>query len=136
VGEDKAFLEQGGTINLVLEKGTVRFELDPDALERSGIRFGAEVLSQALIQHGVIPSTAVSRKIEYRIPPRYPELAHQMKLTGTVQVEATVKRDGTVKKVKLIGGHPVLGQAALDAVIKWRYEAAAQETVELVKLSF
>jgi len=59
-----------------------------------------------------------------------------MNLKGTVQVQAVVGRDGTVKKVKLIVGHPVLAEAALQAVMKWKYEPAPQETVELVKVNF
>jgi TonB family protein len=59
-----------------------------------------------------------------------------MNLKGSVQVQAVVARDGTVKKVKLIGGHPVLAEAALQAVMKWKYEPAAEETTELVKVSF
>jgi protein TonB len=59
-----------------------------------------------------------------------------MKLTGTVQVEALVRRDGTVKEVKVIGGHPLLAEAVTQAVMKWRYEPATKETVILVKISF
>ena len=66
----------------------------------------------------------------------YPDLAQRMKLTGTVQVQALVRRDGTVKEVKVIGGHPLLAEAVMRAVMKWRYEPATKETVVLVKISF
>ena len=40
-----------------------------------------------------------------------------MNLKGSVQVQAVVARDGTVKKVKLIGGNPVFAEAAQEAVM-------------------
>jgi TonB family protein len=59
-----------------------------------------------------------------------------MKLTGTAQVQALVRADGTVKEVKILGGHPLLADALARAVRQWRYQPAAKETVEVVKFSF
>jgi len=39
-----------------------------------------------------------------------------MKLTGTAQVQALVKPDGTVKEVTIVGGHPLLADALAQAV--------------------
>ena len=69
-------------------------------------------------------------------PAVYPDIAQQMKLTGTVQVQVLVRRDGTVKEVKVIGGHPLLAEAVMQAVMKWKYEPTTKETVVLVKISF
>ncbi len=51
-------------------------------------------------------------------------------------MQALVRRDGTVKEVKVIGGHPLLAEAVMQAVMKWRYEPGTKETVVLVKVSF
>jgi outer membrane biosynthesis protein TonB len=59
-----------------------------------------------------------------------------MKLTGAVQLEAIVRPDGTVKKVRVVGGHPVLAQVAAAAVMKWRYERGSKETTETLRVSF
>ena len=59
-----------------------------------------------------------------------------MRLAGTVQVQAVVRADGTVKEVKVIGGHPFLANALTQAVRKWRYEPSSKESVELVKFNF
>lgn len=59
-----------------------------------------------------------------------------MNLSGTVQVRAIVRADGTVKDVEVIGGHPLLADALTQAVRKWRYEPSSKESVELVKFSF
>jgi outer membrane biosynthesis protein TonB len=38
-----------------------------------------------------------------------------------VQVQALVKPDGTVKEVKILGGHPMLAAAVATAVMQWKY---------------
>ncbi len=143
VGEDESFLGQGGMINLVRDHGRVRFEVNSDALDRSGIHFSSKIL--ALAKAGSAPpSTAANsaspvegpRRLERSDPPEYPEIAERMKLTGTVQVQALVRPDGTVKDVKVLGGHPLLADALARAVKQWKYQPAARETVEVVKFSF
>ena len=66
----------------------------------------------------------------------YPELAKRMSITGVVKVLVTVSTNGSVKDAKLVGGHPVLASAALDAVKKWRFEAAQQESTGIVEFRF
>jgi TonB family protein len=66
----------------------------------------------------------------------YPELAKRMSITGVVKVLVTVSTNGAVKDAKLVGGHPVLASAALDAVKKWRFEAAQQESTGIVEFRF
>jgi len=53
-----------------------------------------------------------------------------MKLQGSVKVEAVVAADGSAKTVAIKGGHPLLAQAAHDAVQKWKWASASKETHE------
>lgn len=76
------------------------------------------------------------RKVAARVAPVYPELAKKMHIRGIVKVEATVRPNGTVKTTRVLGGNPVLVDAALDAVNKWKFEAAQNETTEIVQLAF
>jgi TonB family protein len=76
------------------------------------------------------------RRLVERVAPAYPALASSMALEGIVKVEALVAADGSVKGVDVKGGHPVLAQAAANAVRCWRWEAAAHESHELVELKF
>jgi TonB family protein len=78
----------------------------------------------------------MTRKVKTRITPNYPELARRMSIRGVVRVQVTVSPNGTVKNVTLVGGHPVLANAALDAVKKWRYEANKEETTGIVEFRF
>jgi len=80
--------------------------------------------------------TPVKRKIVSQVTPSYPELASRMQITGTVRVEATVAPNGKVKSTQLIGGSPVLAKAALDAIEKWKWVPAPQESRELIELNF
>lgn len=144
VGEDESFLRQGGMINLVRDHGSVRFEVNSDALDRSQIHFSSKILALAKGSYGPShasaqespPPVVATRRLERSAPPEYPEIAERMKLTGTVQVQAMVKPDGSVKEVRILGGHPLLADALAHAVMQWKYQAAPRETVEVVKFSF
>ncbi len=81
------------------------------------------------------PSPA-KRKVVSQVVPAYPELASKMQITGTVRVEATVGPNGKVKSTQVIGGSPVLAKAAVDAIEKWKWAPAAQESKELIELNF
>jgi TonB family protein len=76
------------------------------------------------------------RKMTTRVTPNYPGLARSMNISGTVKVEAVVAPDGTVKSASLTGGHPLLGQAAVDAIRKSKWEPASRETHELITVRF
>jgi protein TonB len=54
--------------------------------------------------------------------PEYPPLARQARITGVVRFSATIAKDGGVAKLELVSGHPLLVQAATDAVSKWVYQ--------------
>jgi TonB family protein len=59
-----------------------------------------------------------------------------MRIAGVVKVQITVAANGTVKNAKLIGGHPVLANAALDAVRQWHFEAGPEESTGVVQFRF
>lgn len=59
-----------------------------------------------------------------------------MNISGTVKVQITIAPNGTVKTVKLVGGHPLLANAAMETVKKWRYEPAKDETTTVVEFHF
>jgi TonB family protein len=76
------------------------------------------------------------RKVARRVQPVYPELAKQMRITGTVRLVAVVAPSGTVKLTQPVGGNPVLLKAAEDAVIKWKFVPAPEESKEIIELHF
>ena len=56
-----------------------------------------------------------------RIEPRYPPLALETRTQGTVRLRAIISSDGRITALEVISGHPLLVQAALEAVRQWRY---------------
>jgi TonB family protein len=72
----------------------------------------------------------VVRKIKSRVDPVYPELARRMHISGTVKLQVVVAKDGTVKSTKVIGGPPLLIDATVDAVKRWKFEEAKEETTQ------
>ena len=57
-----------------------------------------------------------------RTDPIYPSLARQTHTTGTVIIDAVIDEHGDVVEMKIVSGPPLLIQAALDAVRRWKYE--------------
>jgi TonB family protein len=78
----------------------------------------------------------ITRKAKTKVAPVYPELARHLKLNGVVRIQVTVSADGSIKEATLVGGHPVLAAAALDAVKKWRFEAGTAESSGIVEFRF
>jgi len=56
-----------------------------------------------------------------RVQPEYPPLARQARIQGIVILRAIISREGRIEKLQLVSGHPMLVQAAIDAVRQWRY---------------
>ena len=76
------------------------------------------------------------RKVILRVAPAYPDLARKMHLQGNVKVVAIVRPNGAVKSTRVVGGHPVLANAATDAVDKWKFEPGPNETTHVIELTF
>lgn len=81
-------------------------------------------------------SSGSGRKVILRVNPVCPELALRMHIQGTVRLETVVRPNGSVRTTHVLGGNPVLVEAATTAVSKWRFEAAPNETTEVVQLVF
>jgi TonB family protein len=70
------------------------------------------------------------------VAPVYPALASRMQISGTVRVQAVVAPNGSVRFTQVVGGSPVLAKAAVDAIEKWKWNPAPQETKEVIELNF
>ncbi len=78
----------------------------------------------------------IVRRAKSKVQPAYPELARKMNIAGTVKIEVVVAPNGTVKDARVVGGHPVLASAALDAAKKWRFEPASRESTGVIDFKF
>jgi len=57
----------------------------------------------------------------HRVQPQYPQLARQARIQGTVILQAVISREGKIQDLRVLSGHPLLVQAAMDAVRQWIY---------------
>jgi len=55
------------------------------------------------------------------VNPIYPPLARQARIQGVVVMEAVISKEGSIESLRVVTGHPLLNQAALDAVKQWKY---------------
>ena len=104
---------------------------------RSTVRVIAIALVTLATGLGTAQNTAhPERKVESRAAPNYPELARRMHIHGVVRVEAAVRANGSVKSTRVLGGNPVLVDAAVDAISKWKFEPGPSDPTEVVQLTF
>lgn len=101
----------------------------------SALFVGMLALFSLFPNHSGFAQTA-ARKLKNRVEPVYPDLARRNNISGSARVELLIMPDGRVKDVKVLGGNPVLVQAVMAAVVKWKYEPAAEESSVVVKFDF
>jgi protein TonB len=63
----------------------------------------------------------LSAKLIRRVLPVYPQPARQLRISGIVHLLGIIAKDGTIQRLQVLSGHPLLRQAALDAVSQWVY---------------
>lgn len=81
-------------------------------------------------------SDTTGRRIRSKVAPIYPDIARKMSISGVVRMQVVVEPNGTLKEAKVVGGHPLLVNAAMDAVKKWKFEPGPSETTESVEFTF
>jgi TonB family protein len=57
-----------------------------------------------------------------KVTPVYPEDAKKARVSGSVILDATIGKDGTVENLKVLSGPAPLQQSALDSVRQWKYK--------------
>ena len=101
--------------------------------------FAAIAMAAALSVVGLQSQEAqgdIMRRAKSKVAPVYPELARKLNIAGIVKVAVVVAPNGSVKEAKVVGGHPVLASAALEAARKWRFEPTALESSGIVDFKF
>jgi periplasmic protein TonB len=82
----------------------------------NGPKVKAEALTRINISSGVAAGMLV-----HKTTPQYPGVAKSAHVSGTVVLQATVSRAGTIENLHAITGPDMLRQAAMDAVKSWQY---------------
>ena len=113
----------------------------PPSINGGGVPFGTGSLGANnsvinLIGEGVQPfvpkppapvarpprvSAMMEGYLVHRVEPVYPPLARAARVQGVVELQAVISKQGTIEKLQVLSGHPMLVKAAVDAVQQWRY---------------
>lgn len=136
-----------GANHRILQPGTnsVRVELQqgpPAPVEAPAIvanDTAANLTSNAADRAPLSPATAAV--VDSSVPPDYPMLARQMKVQGSVILQALIARDGLIQDLRVVSGSPILAKAAQEAVRQWHFRphydgGAAVETQAKITVNF
>jgi TonB family protein len=84
----------------------------------------------------------VPPKATKRVPAKYPDMARKLKLQGSVGLNVLISETGQVLEAKVVtSAHPILDEAAMDAIRQWTFEPASKKGVKVkvwypVKMAF
>jgi len=74
-----------------------------------------------------IEQKAADQNLINKVEPAVPPLAKTLEIGGTVALEITISPEGKVSSITVLGGHPMLTPAFVDAVKKWEYKPFIQD---------
>jgi TonB family protein len=77
-----------------------------------------------------------SRQAKKVVKPSYPAAARELRVEGTVRLQAVVDRDGNVENVIVVSGHALLKPAAVECVKQWKYEPSGDVSLVPIEIVF
>jgi TonB family protein len=84
---------------------------------QTGSKVKVEVAKKVAVSAGVATGLLIRRTT-----PIYPAIAKSAHVSGTVEIQATISKTGTIENLHAVSGPAMLRQSALDAVKTWRYK--------------
>jgi TonB family protein len=99
-------------------------------------------VSNSAITEGVKVLVVVSkgrqaeRVLISRVEPEYPEVLRPLRVAGMVRLQLVVSAKGSVESATVVGGNPILADAAVAAVKKWVYAPAPSASTVEVSIPF
>jgi len=104
-------------------------------MKRPRYKFLGLLLSVALLMLSGASSASAqetSRKILKRVKVQYPAVLKERQIGGVVRLRVNVRADGTVRDMEVVGGNPILAEAAQKSVKQWIFApGTAESTVEI-----
>jgi TonB family protein len=113
---------------------SLRVDLQPGTPAQADGPVGAE--TAASVTSNAAERVQISRGttdvVSRPVKPDYPLLARQMKVQGSVILQALISKDGAIQDLRVVSGPPILAAAAQDAVRQWHFKPHYQgsEAVE------
>jgi protein TonB len=69
-----------------------------------------------------IGGNVMAANLIHQVQPTYPALAKSARVQGTVEFTAVISKEGNIENLQLVRGHPLLVNAAKEAVLQWKYK--------------
>jgi len=76
------------------------------------------------------------RRVVVSVKPVYQPTLRRIGIRGVVRLHAVVLPNGSVSKVEIVGGNPILAESAARAVMQWKYVPAAWQTSAEIEIEF
>jgi periplasmic protein TonB len=108
------------SVHVDLQPGTAPRPVTSPAVVASAPATAASVTSNAAEK--IQMSAAAAQVVGQPVTPAYPMLARQMKVQGSVILQALIGRDGLIQDLHVLSGPPILANAAQEAVRQWRFK--------------
>jgi len=103
-----------GLTRLAVGQPATNVQVSPAGASSAGPQIAAQRIR---VSAGVSQGLCTSK-----VPPVYPEDAKTARVQGQVVMRAIISKTGDVSSLQLVSGHPLLAQAAMDAVKQWKYK--------------
>jgi TonB family protein len=110
---------RNSAINLDLQAN--RLVPRPEATTKAELETGVTDASE---QVRISPDTA--ELVSNPVGPTYPLLARQMRVQGSVVLQARIGKDGDIQDLQVLKGPEILSSAAVEAVKQWRFKPHLQ----------
>jgi TonB family protein len=88
------------------------------------------------ITEEVPPLAKTAPKLITKVNPAYPPEAKKAGIQGIVVLRTTIEKDGSVSRLVVVSGKPILAKAALEAVQQWRYAPMEKALTTDVDVNF
>ncbi len=115
-------LKEGDPLPAGAEDALRQIVADTDLKLLAYLTAGNKLMVEPRAQSIRVGGNVQAAKIEYQPRPSYPAEAKQARIQGTVRLDAQIDQYGSVSRLEVINGHPMLAPAALAAVRQWRYQ--------------
>lgn len=69
----------------------------------------------------MIGSEVAQANLINQVKPVYPPLARSARVQGSVVLQVTIDKQGVITNLGVVSGHPLLDEAAVEAVRQWKY---------------
>jgi TonB family protein len=97
------------------------FPLNAPAVSQESTQQATHVVAKPMREPIRVGGNVQESKLLVKVEPVYPQEAKAARVSGMVILQATVNEAGEVYDVKVLRGHPMLDEAAVNAVKQWRY---------------